>query len=46
MAALFSVSDNAATKKSLVSGRTQEEQDYRHYVLKELFPKIIFDIFA
>ena len=46
MAALFSVSDNTVTKKSLVSGRTKEEMDYRRYVRKELFPRIIFDIFA
>ena len=42
----LSVSDNTVTKKSLVSGRTKEEMDYRRYVRKELFPQIIFDIFA
>ena len=43
--ALFSVSDNTITNKSLVSGRTQEELDYRRYVRSELFPKIILKIF-
>lgn len=45
MTALFSVSDNTVTNKSLVSGRTQEEMEYRKYVRRELFPKIIIDIF-
>lgn len=43
--ALFSVSDNTVTNKSLISGRTREEMDYRRYVRRELFPKIIFSIF-
>ncbi len=43
--ALFSVSDNTVTHKSLVSGRTQDELEYRKYVRRELFPKIILDIF-
>ena len=45
MAALFSVSDNTVAKKSLVSGRTKEEMEYRRYVRRELFPKIIFEFF-
>ena len=43
--ALFSVSDNTVTKKSLLSGRTDDELEYRKYVRRELFPKIILDIF-
>ncbi len=46
MAALFSVSDNTVARKSLVSGRTKEEMEYRRYVRRELFPQIIFDFFA
>ena len=45
MAALFSVSDNTITNKSLVSGRTAEEMDYRKFVRGELFPEIILSIF-
>lgn len=43
--ALFSVSDNATTNKSLVSGRTPAEMEYRRYTRRELFPKIILSIF-
>lgn len=32
LVALFSVSYNTVTKKSLISGRTQSEMDYRHFV--------------
>jgi len=44
MAAIFSVSDNTITKKSLLSGRTQEEMDYRRKVRKGIIPKIISEI--
>ena len=40
-AALFSVSDNTVCDKSLVSGRTEEENRYRQYVRKALFPRIL-----
>lgn len=43
--ALFSVSDNTAANKSLVSGRTQEEMEYRRFIRQELFPEIIMSIF-
>ena len=43
--ALFSVSDNTITNKSLISGRSTEEIDYRKFVRRELFPKIILEIF-
>jgi purine-nucleoside phosphorylase len=43
LAAIFSVSDNTISKKSLVSGRTEEEMNYRKYVRRELFPQIILE---
>lgn len=45
MAALFSVSDNTVANKSLVSGRTSEEMQYRKKVRRELFPGIIKGFF-
>ena len=45
LAAIFSVSDNSITRKSLVSGRTNEDIEYRKYTRKELFPKIILQTF-
>ena len=45
LAALFSVSDNTVTSKSLVSVRTPEEMEYRHFVRRELFPEIILPLF-
>lgn len=45
MAALLSVSDNTIVHKSLVSGRTSEERQYRKKVRSELFPKIITAFF-
>ena len=44
--ALFSIPDNVMVNKSLISGRTQKEMEYRRYVRRELFPKIILDIFG
>lgn len=44
IAAIFSVSDNTISNKSLVSGRTEEEMNYRKYVRREIFPQIILDI--
>ena len=46
LVALFSVSDNTVTNKSLVSGRTDEEMEYRKFVRRELFPEIILSTFA
>jgi len=43
--AIFSVSDNTITNKSLVSGRTEEEMEYRKFVRREIFPKIILSLF-
>lgn len=45
MVAIFSVSDNTVANKSLVSGRTQSEMDYRHFVRREMFPQIILSMF-
>lgn len=45
LVALFSVSDNTVVNKSLVSGRTAEEMEYRKLVRRELFPQIILSIF-
>jgi purine-nucleoside phosphorylase len=45
MSALFSVSDNTIKNKSLISGRTQEEIEYRKYVRREIFPQIILKFF-
>ena len=45
MVALFSVSDNTLVHKSLISGRTKEEMQYRKHVRSEVFPQIILEIF-
>jgi purine-nucleoside phosphorylase len=41
--AVFSVSDNTVLKKSLLSGRTKEEMDYRRYVRKNIITKIVIE---
>lgn len=43
--ALFCVSDNTVLNKSLYSGRTDEENEYRHKVRYEVMPKIIIELF-
>lgn len=45
IAAVFSVSDNTVKNKSLISGRTEEEINYRRFVRKTLFPEIIQEFF-
>ena len=45
LVALFSVSDNTITNKSLISGRTIEDMEYRQFTRRELFPRIILSIF-
>lgn len=45
IAAIFSVSDNTVTKKSLISGRTEEEMKYRSFTRSEIFPEIILKTF-
>ena len=42
--ALFCVSDNTLMNKSLYSGRTKEENDYRHKVRYEIIPEIVIDL--
>jgi len=43
--AIFCVSDNTMLNKSLLSGRTDEENLYRHKVRFEILPGIIVDLF-
>ena len=43
--AIFCVSDNTMLNKSLLSGRTDEENAYRHKVRFEILPGIIVDLF-
>ena len=43
--AVFCVSDNTVLNKSLYSGRTDEENEYRHKVRYEVLPNIILDLF-
>ena len=40
-AAIFSISDNTVLKKSLMSGRTKEEMEYRRYTRKNTLTKIV-----
>ncbi len=42
--AIYSVSDNTVINKSLISGRTQDEMNYRKFVRKTVFPKLILNI--
>jgi purine-nucleoside phosphorylase len=43
--ALFCISDNTILNKSLYSGRTDEEREYRHKVRNEIIPKIVIELF-
>ena len=43
--ALFCVSDNTVLSKSLYSGRSEEENEYRHKVRYEIVTKIVIDLF-
>lgn len=43
--ALFCVSDNTVLSKSLYSGRTEDEEIYRHKVRYEVMPEIIVEMF-
>ena len=44
-AAIFSISDNTILKKSLLSGRTKEEMDYRRNVRKNIIAKVVLECF-
>lgn len=46
MGALFSVSDNTVTRKSLLSGRTEEDNQYRRNVREHLIPQILAEVLA
>lgn len=41
LAAIFSVSDNTVARKSLISGRTEKEKEYRKFTRRTVFPEII-----
>ena len=43
--ALFCISDNTILNKSLYSGRTDDENEYRHKVRNEVIPKIVIELF-
>lgn len=43
--ALFCVSDNTLLNKSLYSGRTNEEKEYRYKIRYEVIPEIIVNLF-
>lgn len=45
MTALFCVSDNAVLNKSLYSGRTDLEKEYKHMVKEKVIPNIIMELF-
>ncbi len=45
IAAIFNVSDNTVQNKSLVSGRSETEQNYRRYTKKTIIPQIILQTF-
>jgi len=43
--AIFNVSDNTMLKKSLLSGRSKEEMEFRRYVRKNILTKIVLESF-
>jgi len=43
--AVFNVSDNTILKKSLLSGRSKEEMEFRKYVRKNVLTKIVLESF-
>lgn len=46
LAALFSISDNTLKNKSLISGRTTAEIEYRRRVRRTIFPQIILEFLS
>lgn len=46
LTALYSVSDNTVLNKSLLSGRTEQDMQYRRFVRANLFPEILLKVFA
>lgn len=45
MCALFCISDNSALKKSVFSGRSLDDHEYRHNVRNNIIPDIVIDLF-
>lgn len=45
MTALSCVSDNAVLNKSLYSGRTDLEKEYKNMVKEKVIPNIIMELF-
>lgn len=45
VSAIFVVSDSGLMNKSLFSGRSDEENKYRHYVKEEVIPEIVCRLF-
>lgn len=43
--ALFCISDNTILNKSLYSGRTKEETEYKYKIRYEVIPKIVVELF-
>ena len=43
--ALFCISDNIVSNKSLYSGRSDTEREYKHKIKNEIIPKIIIELF-
>jgi len=43
--ALFCISDNTLLNKSLYSGRTEEENNYRHKIRYQIIPDIVINLF-
>ena len=42
---ILSVSDNTVTKKSLLSGRTEDDMNYRKHTRQTIFPQLIMELF-
>ena len=43
--ALYCISDNTIKKKSLYSGRTEKEEEYRHMIRYKIIPKVVVELF-
>ena len=43
--AILVVSDSVLMNKSLFSGRSEEENEYRHYVKEEVIPEVVCQVF-
>lgn len=45
MTAFFCISDNVVKNKSLYSGRSKKDDDYRHKIRYEIIPDIVIELF-